>query len=251
MVFTAGESENIVTMGFDIFKCSDLKAHELIRSYILDNLNQRSKTIGVHFNSWEDLLVNYESNQKIHLLIANKKYRLLSKDQVESVFRTELFRDIANLLGKFNVSDEEDYGWPEVYWRIVRPNKSDDIGPLHADAWFWTLNPDWKNNSKELRRTKVWIPLQCEESLNGLHVIPRSHKHTSKYAYNKVTSNNKSKPVIQSQPEKEDLLLLSPEYGSLVIFDDNLVHGGALNNGRYPRISIEFTCLTKIKDETI
>ena len=45
------------------------------------------------------------------------------------------------MFGKFSISDENKLGYGELVWRLVRPNKKDDVGPIHCDKWFWDLNP--------------------------------------------------------------------------------------------------------------
>lgn len=48
-----------------------------------------------------------------------------------------LMKELEKIFGEFKISDEENEGREEIFWRLVRPHQSSDIGPLHADGWFW------------------------------------------------------------------------------------------------------------------
>ena len=49
----------------------------------------------------------------------------------------------------FYLFEKDFLGWPNFYWRIVRPNKVNDVGPLHRDEWFWKLNPEFLEHAKD------------------------------------------------------------------------------------------------------
>ena len=81
--------------------------------------------------------------------------------------------------GKSNpntVSDEDNLGRPNIYWRLVRPQEKGDIGPLHRDSWFWELNDDFPTPKYDFYRLKVWLPIFTEIGLNGLLLEPFSQK---------------------------------------------------------------------------
>ena len=39
--------------------------------------------------------------------------------------------------------------------------------------------------------------------------------------------------------------LINTKPGNIILFNDNLIHGGALNTGKNTRVSTEFTLLVK------
>ena len=49
------------------------------------------------------------------------------------------------------------------------------------------------------------------------------------------------KPVLLTSPDKINAKLVDTNLGDVIIFDDNLIHGGAINNGLKTRVSLEFT----------
>ena len=62
-----------------------------------------------------------------------------------------MINQLSKIFGKFSISDENNIGYGELVWRLVRPNKKDDVGPIHCDKWFWDLNPTH------------YVPENCEE----------------------------------------------------------------------------------------
>ena len=124
-----------------------------------------------------------------------------------------------------------------MYWRLVRPNKG-DIGPLHADKWFWDLGHGKIPQDKG--RIKLWMSLFCEGS-NGLRVVPKSH--LTDYPYQTVEKFGMKKPEFNEDQWDLDIVKLNCNPGTVVVFNDNLLHGGCLNLGSKSRVSMEFTML--------
>src|SRR6185437_460002 len=80
----------------------------------------------------------------------------------------------------------------DLMWRIVRPNQPSDIGPVHADKWFW----DAGNGSipAGYERFKIWIAVVTEPGLNGLCITPHSHTST-RWKHHFELKQGKLKPV--------------------------------------------------------
>ena len=53
------------------------------------------------------------------------------------------------------------------------------------------------------------------------------------------------KPTLKTNLDKLNPILLNTEAGDSVVFNDNLIHGGAINKGLKCRVSVEFTMLIK------
>ena len=51
------------------------------------------------------------------------------------------------------------------------------------------------------------------------------------------------KPILLNSLDKIETKLIQTKPGDVIIFDDNLLHGGALNKGKNTRVSIEFTMI--------
>src|SRR4051794_19999445 len=61
-----------------------------------------------------------------------KATRLLDAKHVADFSRMGFFRRIREQVGPSATINHD-----ELNWRLVRPNQPSDVGPLHADKWFW------------------------------------------------------------------------------------------------------------------
>jgi hypothetical protein len=126
----------------------------------------------------------------------------------------------------------------DLMWRIVRPDEPSDVGPVHADKWFWDAGNGSIETNRE--RLKVWIALYTEAGLNGLSVKPESHKsdHWKRHFEYK---HGKMKPVLDEDTDSLKMELLPLEAGEMVLFHDGLLHGGVVNRAATCRVSLELT----------
>lgn len=176
-----------------------------------------------------------------HASTWGKLNRVLPKSAVDAIRTTSLFQVLENIYGKFILADEENFGREQICWRLVRPNELSDMGPLHADAWFWELGHGTMPKNRE--RVKVWVALYCEPGLNGLRVVPYSHK--KEWKYHGEYRDGFSKPQIDEDENQLKPELIHTKPGDAIIFHDRLLHGGAPNKGKFTRVSLEFTMLIK------
>ncbi len=161
------------------------------------------------------------SRELSHDEVKNKANRIFTPEEVERVKVFEFLKAVRNDLGNFTVSDvvvgsEIQRGREEVYFRVVRPNEEADVGALHRDTEHHARVPGLHRADEET--VKAWIAVETEPGLNGLLVVPDSHRSTL---------------------QTPELLRLSP--GDIVLFNENLLHGGALNRGARARVSVEIT----------
>ena len=169
-----------------------------------------------------------------------KTNRFFNEEQVGLLKECSFYKQLIEIFGQFRISNEDNIFPEEVYWRLVRPKEKSDVGPIHADEWFWNLGDVRIDNS--LERIKVWIPLYCEKNLNGLYIIPKSH--LKNYTYESEMRDGSLKPVPKISISNNELKLCSTSPGDAIIFHDSLLHGGAVG-GKKTRVSIEFTMLVK------
>jgi hypothetical protein len=128
----------------------------------------------------------------------------------------------------------------DLMWRIVRPNQPTDVGPVHADRWFWDAGNGALPDGYD--RFKIWIGVYTEPGKNGLTV--KGHSHTSdRWKHHFEFKHGKMKPVLDESPEEIGMELLPLKAGEMVLFHDALLHGGALNVGTTCRVSIELTVM--------
>ena len=180
------------------------------------------------------------SDQIDHKKLWPMKNRILSLDDYKIILSTNLFKNIRGIYADAEISDENNIGHGEIYWRIVRPKSPKDIGSVHADKWFWDINDDYTPPNS--RRIKFWISLWCEGN-NGLGVIPNTQK--SKYDFDYKFKDGENKPIFLPEKNNLELFKINSKPGTLVVFHDNLLHGGCLNESDLTRVSIEFTIFTK------
>ena len=74
---------------------------------------------------------------------------------------------LKSFFGEISISDEENLGYGNIYWRLVRPNEFSDIGPIHRDSWFWELNKNFPRPNFPFQRIKVWIAIETEAGKIG------------------------------------------------------------------------------------
>ena len=135
-----------------------------------------------------------------HSKIWNKSSRILQKDFVEWFLKSNFAKTLEIKYGEYIISDESNLGWPNIYWRLVRPNQKGDIGPLHRDSWFWELNTEFPKPNYKFYRLKVWIPIFVELGLNGLFVEPYSQNRQNIKWYGEERDGIK-KPVLVTRKE--------------------------------------------------
>ena len=149
-------------------------------------------------------------------------------------------------LGEFEISDEEQLGWEEMVWRLVRPGQPSDVGPLHSDEWFVIL----ENEPMPLgRRVKVWIAIVCESGKNGLEIVAGSHRR--QWRFHGVQLHGKLKPQIDEDVEAMDVRLVPTEPGDAIVFHHDLLHRGAVNAGARMRVSLEFTLCVRPSSDRV
>ena len=226
--------------GFKIYSIFSMEQIKILRCFILEKINSIAEPGGRNFLNWQKLLSGYNSID-LHHALASKQNRILPKTQADALMNFECFSLFESILGRFCISNEENNAEPEIYWRLTRPGENSDIGPLHADGWFWDINKSWKMPEGFTKRSKVWIPLQIENGKNGFKLVKGSHRDKS-IKYSIINIDGKNKPVIQSETLKGEAELVSMQEGEIILFHDRIIHGGAENHGNYIRVSLEFTC---------
>ncbi len=172
-----------------------------------------------------------------HSSVWPKKVRILPQDAVLEVRKMSFICQLEDYFGQFEISDEENIGREEIYWRLVRPNEKNDVGPLHADGWFWELGHGKTPDNKI--RIKIWIAIYVEPGLSGFIYVPGSH--LKDWPYHAELKHGFNKPVIDVSEDKLNPLLFKSQPGDTIIFHDKLLHSGAISSGNHTRVSLEFT----------
>jgi hypothetical protein len=177
-----------------------------------------------------------------HGTVWTKQSRILPVEHAAAVKQMGFYRAIAAEYGPVSISDEE------LNWRLVRPHAPEDIGPVHADGWFWDLGhgsipAGWD-------RFKIWIPIFAEVGFNGLSVKPYSHLRRD-WKHHTEIRHGIAKPVLDENVEELNMQLLPLGPGEMVLFHDRLLHGGVVNKGTRCRISLELTIFFRADFESL
>ena len=179
-----------------------------------------------------------------HAAMWSKTARVLPASFLNWFKKSPFFNTLKEIFGLFEISDEENLGWPNIYWRLVRPNEPSDIGPMHRDAWFWELNNNFPLPVFPFHRVKVWIPIYVEPGSNGL-LVERFSQTRTDIRWDGEERHGINKPVLLMNADELKPILVETIPGQAVVFNDLLLHGGALNKGELSRVSLEFTMLLR------
>jgi hypothetical protein len=175
-----------------------------------------------------------------HKSLWSKGQRILSPHAVAKIRQTSLIRALEREFGSFEISDEENVGHEEIYWRLVRPNNPGDVGPLHADEWFWSLGHGV--TPPGVQRVKVWVAICCDPGKNGFRFVPGSHK--KQWRYHGDLRGGFVKPQIDEDEKTLNIKIFDSNPGDAIVFHDRLLHAGVVG-GPNTRVSIEFTMFVK------
>lgn len=166
-----------------------------------------------------------------------KDARIFNRDEIARILSMPFFALLEEEVGKFEVADIEGLGYPEIYWRLVRPGQQNDVAGAHADAWFY----DYTNNLSEAQQqglVKVWAAIYVQPGESGLSVLPGSHR--VEWPNTWELRHGRRKPVLAVPQESLGLITLDTKAGEAVVFNTKLLHAGIPHNGEQTRISIEF-----------
>lgn len=166
-----------------------------------------------------------------------KVNRIFSHESKEIFRNLDFFKNLESQLGPISISNEEEIYDEEVYWRLARP-AGNDVGPLHADRWFWDLGHG--RMSKDFERIKIWIAIFNEPGKSGLRYVPGSH--LKDWPYTGQERDGFVKPLIQVSDSELEIKKFLSKPGDAFIFNDKLLHGG-FTGGSQSRVSIECTLM--------
>lgn len=223
--------------GYKIFK-STLNDVENIKKYIQKSFFQtlkKNKIISNNLDNYHKLKINDFNHKKIW----TRPNRVASGALIKYLkYKSYIFKilkkEFKNLKFSYKVNSKK----PDVYWRLVRPFKKNDVGPIHADEWFWDANK-WKKDNKNKKILKVWM-LLSNKLKKGLCIVPNSHKKED-WIYKKTYKDGLFKPIFNKKKNKFKIRHLITPKGTILIFNYRLLHGGLVNKSNETRVSLEFT----------
>lgn len=174
-----------------------------------------------------------------------KEHRCLPLHSCARIRNLPFLQTIRAEMGEFTISDvfygqTHEPGREEIYWRLVRPNAPRDVGGMHADKWFHdVMGMDNLAFPPGSETVKIWIPIFSQPGRNGLMIVPDSHRR--QYRYHGEPGAGGMKPIIDEDVSTLGAELMHTEPGNMLIFNEGVLHGGAVNLGSESRVSVEIT----------
>jgi hypothetical protein len=218
----------------------------MVRALIKSQWLQRIEESGAGYSRVFEKMEMNRYHEQCHLLdhknMWPKSKRILGANAVKAIRQTSFFKTLEAEFGTFAISGEDGIEKEEVYWRLVRPDSATDVGPLHADEWFWALGHGVTPAGHQ--RVKVWISIHSEMGQNGFKFVSGSHKKA--WRYHGVAKDGFIKPQIDEDESALGAEIFMSQPGQTIVFHDKLLHGGA-SGGSATRVSLEFTMF--VKDE--
>lgn len=210
------------------------------------NLIQKSFSKTLSKNKINDCIIdNYHKlniKNSLHKKIWTRKNRIASTELVNYLKnKSHILNILRKEFGELAFSQKVNKKKPDVYWRLVRPNKKTDVGPIHADEWFWAAN-NWKT-PKSKKVLKVWM-LLSDNLDKGLSVIPYSFKKKD-WVYKKEYKDDIFKPKFNKKKNLYKIKPLKTPKGKILVFNYGLLHSGLINKSNETRISLEFSLYYK------
>lgn len=222
--FTAAELERI---------------RELIKERIVENAHALSSHAAADIEATDLEQYHTASNRHDHSKLLSKLGRILPKKMVDEIKQMSFFDYVREAFGPFYLSDEEGIGHEQICFRVVRPNRREDVGSLHRDSWFWDyykfpVPPG-------ISRAKAWVPVCGTPNLAGLLLAPGSHKGPAPYHTTSVNGKLAFVPDFDVGGIGLERYCGSP--GEPVMFNYDTLHVGALNRADTCRVSFEITIM--------
>ena len=216
------------------------RLHEIVHQRLIYNARN------LHGERASDLVANVPLAQYHtvcdrlnHSKMLTKTGRILRDSDIREIKQMSIFDEFRRAFGSVRLSDEDNIGFEQICMRVARPQRTEDVGFLHCDSWFWRHH-EWPL-PEGLNRTKVWIGLDVQPELNGLVLCPRSHLKNYDFKVSNLGYKIKFDPDFDTSELTYETF--PGRSGQAVVFNYGTLHVGKLNQAAQSRTSIEFTLL--------
>jgi hypothetical protein len=177
-------------------------------------------------------------SDELHADLWSKDSRVFSQNFISQAQVSDWLGQICRNYGKQGVLDVEGIGYPEIYFRLVRPAKKTDIFGAHSDGPFFSVT---NNIPEELWSNwlKIWMPICFEKEANTLGFFPGSMN--IKPNFKSLSFKDKIRPVLT-----DDLDVFGPIFfpventGEVVVFSPYVLHQAWNEGSVQTRVSVEF-----------
>jgi hypothetical protein len=218
-----------------------LKIRELIKGHLIETAHGLSPRAADAIAGVELDQYHLISGEIDHAKLLSKKGRILPKQVVDAIKQMSLFDYLRRMMGPYYLSDEEGVGHEQVCFRIVRPDRREDVGSLHRDAWFWDYYGF--HRPQGIARGKIWVAVSGDPERAGLLLAPGSQNMPA--PYRTETVNGKLGFVPDFDIETVGLQRYCGGLGEPILFNYNTLHVGSLNRSEQCRVSFEITVMFK------
>lgn len=212
----------------------------LIHEHLVDRARALSRTAAADVRAVALQRYHEVADRLDHRPLLSKRGRIMSAEAVAEIKAMSVFDYARRAFGEeCRLSDEEGVGCEQICLRLVRPDRREDVGTLHADAWFWE-HYGW-TPPPGVCRAKMWLGVCVDPARNGLLIAPGSHRRRAPY---RVTDEGGK---VGFAPDFDlrtlDLRRFEGAPGEPILFNYRTLHVGSLNRAETTRVSIEATVL--------
>jgi len=228
--------------GYEIVPALDSGSLDSLWDCVLDGF---SSCFGLDSPSKKDMItIHLSESADSRFADLSVLDRTLKAESSRMLIQEPWLRNLSSSLGYYPV-DAYGHGYPSFTWRLMRPGMSQDLRGVHRDVWFRTAagNPEIIDPSipSQIQTIKVWVALNVQPNKSGLLVSPGSQLE-DKPTYSAVFKDGAVKPsVVESEVSPEKFVHADTANGSMVLFGEQLMHGGAPTHSDSSRVSLEFT----------
>ena len=172
-----------------------------------------------------------ESIPDYHKLVSDSQHQQIKIKNRWMILNDEMLREIRKSTGftsdikASGLSTKPPQEFDVCCWFLVRPEPYEDMHPLlHSDK-------DCIGNDYN-----IWLPLSGFGQEYSLSIVPDSHLNDNSLDVREVGQGSTSYKVVEDNGNS-----IRPDIkrGQGILFNSNLVHGNAHNNGTDTRVSLE------------
>lgn len=241
----------------NIFSSNDIKIlKNEIKKKIFQVTKKKIDLSNYHKTTNEEENSRITKNNKRFINVGNKIVKKIYNNKKVSQILMScwghskfLMPDQKYLIGKIKKTNKKNLKKNEVQFRIVTPKKSQTkisaAPPPHVDINAAKITKKIINGKTIMHTSKIqltlWTPLVGFSKKYSLRLAPGTHKYN--HPVNKISNSNTKyvSPVFNKQYyQKFRFKRFELKKGQSILFDGNLIHGGAENLGLKSRVNLEF-----------
>ena len=208
--------KDFIRKGYSIIKPKSIKEINKLHKFIVLNLKKKNlKKISNNLNK----LNKYLSKENVNTI----RLHLFNKINKSKKFQEQYFKIFQPYLSKLigdDISKQK-----KINLNIQLPNDFNSTLDLHSDTFA----------GESPYEVITWLPLTSVYKTNSMYIFPLN---TSKKIISKIRKYNKIGTDKILDDYKNNLNFLKMNYGEILIFSANLMHGNKVNLTKNTRLSL-------------